>query len=228
MIGITGIVFLIGLGALCALDTVSVLQGMVSRPIVSATLAGALFGRTEDAIVVGAVLELFAIETMPFGASRYPEWGSAGVVAGTTYLIGGSGTAGALAVATLAGLATALLGSLSMVWHRQFVARIATTLRDRIAAGSALAVTRLHFAGIASDFWRGAVVTAVCLVLSLVMTPRILAVWYIPFGPSAAWPVTLGVAAAAASIFRSAHAVPRASWFLAGGSAIGLGLVLAR
>ena len=42
-----------------------------------------------------------------------------------------------LAIATLAGLATALLGSLSMVWHRQFVARIATTLRDRIAAGSA-------------------------------------------------------------------------------------------
>ena len=115
-----------------------------------------------------------------------------------------------------------------MVWHRQFVARIATTLRERIAAGSALAVGRLHFAGIASDLWRGAMVTAVSLALALAFTPRVLAIWYIPFGPSAAWPVVLGVAAAAASIFRSAHAVPRASWFLAGGSAIGLGLVLAR
>lgn len=228
MIGLVTIMLLIGLGALCALDTVSVFQGMVSRPIVSATLAGAVFGRAEDAVIIGAVMELFAIETMPFGASRYPEWGSAGVVAGTTYLAGGSATAGSLAIASLAGLATALLGSQSMVWHRQFVARIATTLRDQIAAGSALAVSRLHFAGIASDLWRGAMVTAVCLALALAIAPRILSAWYIPFGPSAAWPVVLGVAAAAASIFRSAHAVPRASWFLAAGSAIGLGVVLAR
>ena len=98
MIAYSAIMLLIGLGALCALDTVSVFQGMVSRPIVSATLAGAVFGRAEDAIVVGAVMELFAIETMPFGASRYPEWGSAGVVAGTTYLVGGAGTSGSLAI----------------------------------------------------------------------------------------------------------------------------------
>jgi mannose/fructose/N-acetylgalactosamine-specific phosphotransferase system component IIC len=228
MIGLSGIVLLVALGALCALDTVSLFQSMVSRPIVSAAIAGALFGRAEDTIVVGAVLELFAIETMPFGASRYPEWGSAGVVAGVTYLVGGPGTSGSLAVATLAGLATALLGSVSMVWHRQFVARIATTLRDRIAAGSASAVARLHFAGIVSDFWRGTLVTAVGLMLALLVAPRIVRAWYLPFGPSAAWPVILGVAAAGASIVRSAHAVPRASWLLAGGSVIGLGLVFAR
>lgn len=228
MIGLSAFVILVVLGALCALDTVSVLQAMVSRPIVSATLAGAAFGRAEDGIVVGAVLELFAIETMPFGASRYPEWGSAGVVAGTTYLIGGPSVAGSLAVATLAGLATASLGSTSMVWHRQFVARIATTLRDRIAAGSASAVGRLHMAGLVSDFWRGAVVTAVGLAVTLVLAPRIIGAWYVPYGPSVAWPVTLGVAAAVASIVRSAHTVARASWFLAGGSAVGVALVLAR
>jgi len=228
MIGISGIILLVLLGALCALDTVSVLQGMVSRPIVSATLAGAALGRAEDAVVVGAVLELFAIETMPFGASRYPEWGSAGVVAGTTYLVGGAGTAGSLAIATLAGLATALLGSLSMVRHRQLVARVAMILRDSIAAGSGSAVTRLHLYGIVSDFWRGAVVTAIGLALALVFAPRILGSWYLAYGPSAAWPVALAVATAAASIVRSAQGVPRASLFLAGGCAIGLGLVFAR
>ena len=228
MIGLSGLLMLIALGAICALDTVSVFKSMVSRPIVSATVTGALFGRAEDGVVVGAVLELFAIETMPFGASRYPEWGSAGVVGATTYLVAGPSMAGALAVATLAGLATALLGSVSMVWHRQFVARIAKTLRERIAAGSASAVSRLHVAGIVSDFWRGMVVTAVGLAASFVIAPRIVAAWYLPYGPSLAWPVILAVAAAAASIARSAHAVPRASWYLAGGSAIGLGLVLAR
>ena len=228
MIGLSTLLVLVALGALCALDTVSVLQAMVSRPIVSATLAAATLGRAEDGVVIGVVLELFAIETMPFGASRYPEWGSAGVVAATMYLIGGSGTSGSLAIATLAGLATALLGSMSMVRHRQVVARIAATLRDQIAAGSASAVSRLHAAGIVSDFWRGVVVTAIGLAVALLVGRRVLAAWYLPFGPSAAWPFILGVAAAAASIVRSVRAVPRASWFLIGGTVIPIGLVFAR
>ena len=124
MIGLAHFLLLTGVGALCSLDPVSVLQGMLSRPIVSATLGGAALGRADLGIIAGAVMELFAIETMPFGASRYPEWGSAGVVAGASYVIGGAEVSGALAIATLLGLATAWLGSISMVWHRQAVARI--------------------------------------------------------------------------------------------------------
>ena len=216
------------LGALCALDTVSVLQAMVSRPIVSATIAGAALGRAEDGIVIGAVLELFALETLPFGASRYPEWGSAGVVAGATYVNGGPGLAGALALATLAGLATAALGSASMIWHRRFVGRIATRLRGEIDAGSGRAVARLHAAGIASDLWRGAFVTALALAVSLMLTGRLLAAWRLGYGPSVAWPVTLGAAAAGAAVFGAARMVPRALWYFAGGAAVGLGLVIAR
>jgi mannose/fructose/N-acetylgalactosamine-specific phosphotransferase system component IIC len=223
-----GFLILVTLGAFCALDTVSVLQAMVSRPIVSATLAGGLLGRPADGVLVGAVLELFAIETMPFGASRYPEWGSAGVVGATTFVVGGTSMSGSLAVATLVGLATAWLGSLSMVWHRQFVARVAGTLRERIAAGSSVAVTRLHFAGIASDFWRGGLVTAAGLVLAFAVTPRLVGNWYLSYGPSLAWPVVLGVATALAAVVRSALPVPRATLYLAGGSVIGLGLVLTR
>ena len=33
-------------------------------------------------MLVGVTLELIALATLPFGASRYPEWGSAGVVGG--------------------------------------------------------------------------------------------------------------------------------------------------
>jgi PTS system mannose-specific IIC component len=228
VIGLPGFLVLVLVGALCALDTVSVLQAMVSRPIVSATVAGAMLGRAEDGVVVGAVLELFALETLPFGASRYPEWGSAGVVAATAYVLGGAHVAGALALATLAGLATAGFGSVSMVWHRRFVARMAEGLREPLAAGSATAVTRLHMAGIASDLWRGAIVTAVALVVTFALTGRLLAAWRLGYGPSVAWPVTLAVAVGGAAIVRSARAVPRASWFFAGGAVVGLGLVLVR
>lgn len=228
MIGLPGFMMLVIAGALCALDTVSVLQAMVARPIVSATIAAALLGRPEDGIVVGAVLELFALETLPFGASRYPEWGSAGVVAGTTYMIGGAGVAGSLAVATLAGLATAALGSSSMVWHRRFIAQMALRLRGQLEAGSGYAVTRLHISGIVSDFWRGAIVTAVALLASFGVTGRLLGAWHLSYGPSVAWPVILGVAVGGATIARSSRSVPRASWFFAGGAVLGLGLVFAR
>ena len=47
MIGLAHFLLLTGVGALCSLDTVSVLQGMLSRPIVSATLGGAALGRAD-------------------------------------------------------------------------------------------------------------------------------------------------------------------------------------
>jgi PTS system mannose-specific IIC component len=75
------------LGALLGLDVVSFPQAMISRPIAAATLAGALMGRPMHGLIAGAALELFALETLPFGASRYPEWGSASVVGGALYAV---------------------------------------------------------------------------------------------------------------------------------------------
>jgi mannose/fructose/N-acetylgalactosamine-specific phosphotransferase system component IIC len=212
-------------GTLCSLDTVSVAQMMVSRPIVSATLGAAALGRPGDGIIAGAVMELFALETMPFGASRYPEWGSAGVVAGATFVIGGSGAPGALAVAALMGLITAAIGSVSMVWHRKGLARRAGELREELASGSAPAVTALHSFGIFSDIGRGALVTVVGLVISFLFTPRILGAWGLAYGPSIAVPVIVAVAVGGASLARSVRTAPAASWLLAGGLAVGSVLV---
>ena len=202
---VTGAGSPIGLGRAMTLALVNTGQGVFTG---AATTAAAFFamgitnfkGIQEMGIIAGGVMELFAIETMPFGASRYPEWGSAGVVAGASYVIGGATVSGALAIATLLGLATAWLGSVSMVWHRQAVARMAAMLRERIAAGSGLAVTRLHLMGISSDFWRGAFVSAVGLMVAFVATRRLVNAWFLPYGPSAAWP-DLAQSRASASVF---------------------------
>lgn len=217
MIGFGNFGVLTIIGALCALDTVSVAQAMVSRPLVSATLAGAALGRADQGLVVGALLELFALETMPFGASRYPEWGSAGVVAAAAYVIGGDGVAGSLALATLAGLVAAGVGSWSMVLHRKFVARAASALRDDLAAGSVAAVVRLHTVGIASDLWRGALVTAAGLIFAVGLATRVLAEWHLPFGPSVAIPIAAAVAVGLSSTYRSARATPQGLRYLAAG-----------
>ena len=70
------------LGGVLGLDVVCFPQMMVSRPLVAATLGGALAGDSTTGVLVGVTLELIALATLPFGASRYPEWGSAAVVAG--------------------------------------------------------------------------------------------------------------------------------------------------
>ena len=74
---ITAILPLSLLGALLGLDTVSFPQAMLSRPIVAATLGGAIVGAPLAGLIVGATLELIAVETLPFGASRYPVWAAA-------------------------------------------------------------------------------------------------------------------------------------------------------
>jgi len=61
------------LGAVLGLDVVSFPQAMISRPIVAATAAATLLGDPGRGLLVGATLEMFALETLPFGASRYPE-----------------------------------------------------------------------------------------------------------------------------------------------------------
>src|SRR5690348_10088042 len=70
------------LAGVLGLDVVSFPQAMISRPIVAATLGGAFLGAPVAGLVCGAALECLALESLPVGASRYPEWGSASVVAG--------------------------------------------------------------------------------------------------------------------------------------------------
>ena len=85
MITLIDLIPLALLGGVLGLDVVSFPQAMISRPLVAATLGGALLGQASSGLLLGAALELIALETLPFGASRYPEWGSASVVGGAIF-----------------------------------------------------------------------------------------------------------------------------------------------
>jgi len=99
---IAGLLAVTLLGAVLGLDTVSFPQAMLSRPLVAATLGGTLIGSPLGGLLIGAALELIALETLPFGASRYPEWGSASVVGGALYASSPSPGPGAMTLALLA------------------------------------------------------------------------------------------------------------------------------
>src|SRR3712207_6854975 len=109
---------------------------MVSRPIVAATLSGAFVGEASSGLLMGVMLELIALDTLPLGASRYPEWGSASVVGGALFASHTAHPPGALVVALLGTLAAAWIGGWSMVKVRGRNARWAGRRRDALGAGS--------------------------------------------------------------------------------------------
>ena len=59
----------------------SVPQGLLSRPLVAGTVAGWLAGDVEAGIRMGVLFECFALDVLPIGAVRYPDYGPATVVA---------------------------------------------------------------------------------------------------------------------------------------------------
>src|SRR5437764_4090123 len=123
------------LGGLLGLDVVSFPQAMISRPIVASTLAGALIGQSPTGLLLGAALELIALETLPFGAARYPEWGSAATVGGALYANHYGDPPGAMMMAVFAAVATAWVGGWSMIQLRKANARAAHRHRSGLDAG---------------------------------------------------------------------------------------------
>lgn len=216
------------LGAIAGLDVVSFPQAMISRPLVSATLAGALAGAPGQGLLAGVVLELFAHETLPFGASRYPEWGSAGVVGGALLAAHHGHGGGAMAVAVFAALATASVSVWTMSAHRRMIARWAGALQPQLAEGSVRAVYQLQLSGLTADLVRGGLLTGVALLVFERLSRVVLASWTIAAEPSRAVVLALAGAVGAAAAWKVVHSESRAPWYLLGGLAVGTAVAFVR
>lgn len=210
------------LGGLLGLDVVSFPQAMLSRPIVAATAAGALLGDPSGGLLIGAVLELIALETLPFGASRYPEWGSAAVVGGGIYVHDALHPAGSMALAIIGALATAMLSGWSMVKLRELNARWATSRRDALDAGARGTVIGLQLMGMTADLLRGAVLTAVAYALLTPTMHAALGVWGADVRISRAVAVVAAASVALAAVWKILHAVPGVRWIFGAGFGIGV------
>jgi mannose/fructose/N-acetylgalactosamine-specific phosphotransferase system component IIC len=215
---------LVVLGAVLGLDVVSFPQAMISRPIVASTLAGALIGHADRGLLMGVALEFFALESMPFGASRYPEWGSAAVVGGALFAHLPPGVPAAMSVAALAALVTAGIGGWSMVVLRRWNAYWARRQQARIATGSGSAVVALQLAGMTSDFVRGGILTFVALVVfepiheAATETVRVSPVL------SRAFVVAVASTVGLAAVWKVVHSTAGARWYLLGGLVLGFGI----
>ncbi len=193
---------LVLLGALLALDVVSFPQAMISRPLVAATIGGLVVGNAAAGLIIGAVLELIAMETLPVGASRYPEWGSASVVAGAVFASLSISPPGALAVSVFAGVATAWVGGGTMYLLRRINGAVARRLLERGGPVTADMVMRLQLLGLGADFTRGALITLVALLLVPPFADALLARWSATADLSRAVVIGVAIAVAAAATWR--------------------------
>jgi mannose/fructose/N-acetylgalactosamine-specific phosphotransferase system component IIC len=210
------------LGGVTGLDTVSFPQAMISRPVVAATLGGALVGAPAQGLLVGAVLELIALETLPVGASRYPEWGSASTVAGAIYGATAVTTVGALMAAVFGALLVAWVGGWTMVKVRQRNAVTARRHQSALDTGSRGAVVGVQLEGLTADFVRGVVLTAAAYAALVPAEAMLIGRWTLPEQRTRAVLVATAAAVAVGAMWKLFHATAWARWFFIGGLGLGL------
>lgn len=216
------------LGALLGLDVVSFPQAMVSRPIVAATLAGAFIGNPPAGLLIGVVLEMIALDTLPFGASRYPEWGSAGVVGGALFAAQPAGMPGALPASMLAALLTARISGWSMVVLRRSIAWHLERTRDALEEGSRDALLSLHLSGMSMDLLRAGLVTLIAMLIFAPLVGAIVAIWGTDSAPSSAVVVVTAAIVAGGALWKVFHSVRHVLWFFLAGLLVGTALLVTR
>jgi len=208
-----GLLALLAWGTLVGVDLASWPQLMLSRPIVAGSVAGLLVGDPAAGIAIGSLMELFALDVLPIGAIRYPDFGVA-CLAGVV-LAAGRGIPAMLGVA--AGLA--LILALGSGWLIEVVrrgnARAAALAAPGLADGDAGTVAAVHLGGIRRDLVRALGQTVVGIGIAVALRPL-----GAP-APSLALPLMLvavagGTAAAVRGAVRSTSQGGRLGWVVAG------------
>ncbi len=211
-------------GGVLGMDAVSWPQVMVSRPLVSATIGGWLLGNPMAGIVVGAVMELYALRHPPFGAARYPDTGPSGLVAGASYAAAGGAAVGALLVSLALGWGLAWIGTVTVQVRRRLNERIMSPAAD-LASDPGLLEQRHRFA-IWLDALRGAVLVAAFLVPSLLVVTLAVDAGPSDLGRYGIAALVLGLAASAGAAARGAAFGLRGWPLLLAGAAFGVLLLL--
>ena len=214
------------LGAVLGLDVVSFPQIMISRPIVASTVAGALGGSASDGLLAGVFLEMMALETLPVGASRYPEWGTASVVGGALYVSRTGDATSALLFAMLGAMITAWVGGYSMYALRRLNGRWTKRALPALEAGDASVVTWLQLRGLATDLLRGFVLTALALVLLVPLTAIAVANGHGDSATIRAVLVAVAASIAGSAAWKLSHGSKHGPWFFIGGLALGCAMLL--
>ena len=166
-------------GGLAALDATPIAQTLLSQPLVTATVLGAVWGDWRTALEVGVVLQILAASTLPVGSRTPEDYAVGGVV--------GAGTALMLAhrapvehmreAAALAGCVAGMLAATSGVpllkWQRRCNEGLARWCEVEIRAGREQALGVAHAAAISLSFAVGLASCAAWLGIASLAAPTV-------------------------------------------------------
>jgi PTS system mannose-specific IIC component len=216
------------LGGILGLDVVSFPQAMLSRPLVACTVSAGFLGAAPFGLLLGVLVEAFALETLPVGASRYPEWGSSSAVGGALVAREPTLSEASLLVAVVATLATAWVGGWSMVQVRRLNAHWAAQRHEAIARGSRRVVVGLQIFGLSADFLRGAAMTALGLLALSPVAQWARGHWGLPADTSRALLLAVAGIVAVGAVFKVFQAVAHTRWYFAVGLLVSLAVLFGR
>jgi hypothetical protein len=167
------------------------------------------------------VLELFALETLPVGAARYPDWGPPAVATGALVAerAGTPVAAGIwpeLLAAVLVAALAASIGTWSMHLVRHANGAAIRRYADRLDRGDPKALIALQAGGFVRDSARSAALTLLTLLCGGVVI-RVLSEWWrAPAGVAEAVVLSVALGAGACSAWRLFGRGTTARWLLAG------------
>jgi mannose/fructose/N-acetylgalactosamine-specific phosphotransferase system component IIC len=173
-------------GGIVAVDTAAFLQLLLSQPFVAGAVTGALWGRMEVGLELGAILQLFSLGVLPVAGA--PEDFPIGTVVGTAAACAltrldpvASAQGGPLVTGSLAAFVTALCGRPLLVLLRHRNEDLARWVESELAQAACVrSVAQL--AGIAQTFAFGTLWTAVALTVSALVGRALFAHSGIAFG----------------------------------------------
>lgn len=139
------------LGGICYLDRTAAFQLMLHRPLVVASVMGAVFGSLTAGAQVGAVLEILYLVRLPVGASIPPDDTGAAVFGGAAAAVASSSIgldAGSFTSILLFSVPCAELGKYADRFVRRINGRIAHLAVESVERGDSGAVEHGLLAGI--------------------------------------------------------------------------------
>ena len=209
-------VALLAVGAVVGLDLVSVPQAMLSRPLVAGFLGGAVAGRPLAGLTIGALLELFAFETLPVGAARYPDWGPAACAAGALAALRGGWDGTWMVGVMVVALVAAWLGGLTMHLARRMTGAQLRRWEPTIEAGDPRGLVVLQVGGMARDAVRAVLLTAFTFLVGERVARAVEAGWRAPRALADIAVIGTALGVAAWSAWRLYGQRPSRRWLAAG------------
>lgn len=156
-------------GMIVGVDLVSFPQAMLNRPIVAASVTGFLVGDLEGGLRVGMLLECFALDVIPIGATRYPDYGPASVVG--TAVASFAGWQDPTGLGVMVALLIGLGGGRTMEFVRRLNGRMARVAAPALASGDAAVLARLQRTGLLADALRSLLITLLGLLVAWLVLP---------------------------------------------------------